>query len=177
MFAVSLGVNSQIEFTVRRLTIGDCPRPDASTISGLITDSFNLADRTEAPGVTVLDTTIVCESPGLLRDTISSFSVVALYSCTGIVAEGCDGSNRTEQFQYECNMDNTFTEAEISSGFLRTENPTATLQTPLNDQCAQCVEPTSIVPSDPDDHCIGKLVSCQFGALKLCLGFKTQGTA
>ena len=157
LLAVTLGVHSQ-QFTQRRSSrVGDCPRPDANVIAALISDSFNLADGAERPVVNVNESVVVCESPGLFRDTVSSFSAVVSYSCMGDPAP-CDGNLRTDQFQYDCNSDNTFTRADIASGRIRTpmENVVATLETPLNAQCGQCSEPTAFLPAAAEDHCVGK---------------------
>ena len=81
--------------------------------------------------------------------------MVAQFSCTGSVCAS-PGQVQTEQFQYECNSDNTFTQAEISIGSVRTASPTATLQTPLNESCALCVLSSLIPEAGPDDHCVRK---------------------
>ena len=141
--------------TVRRLTIGDCQRPTASDIETLIPLSFDLADSAPLPVIANIRVMTVCESPGLSRNTISSFSVVAQFSCTGSACAS-PGQVQTEQFQYECNSDNTFTVAEISVGNVRTANPTATLQTHLNESCAQCVLSSLFPEAGPDDHCVRK---------------------
>lgn len=153
LLAVFLGVHPQTEFTEGRFFIGNCLRPNASTISNLISGSFDLDfEGAEAPEVTLLNSTIVCEAPGLFRGTISSFSVVALYSCISR-SFGCDGTPRTEQFQFDCNEDDTFTRSIASLGEARTTNPTATLQTPLNEDCAQCSGENLVVPTG-SDHCV-----------------------
>ena len=81
--------------------------------------------------------------------------MLAQFSCTGRACAS-PGQVQTEQFQYECNSDNTFTVAEISAGNVRTESPTATLQTPLNEACAQCVLSPLFPEAGPGDHCVRK---------------------
>ncbi len=112
----------------------------------------------------------MCESPGLFRGTISSFSVVVSYSCTRGLSF-CDGSELTDQFQYDCNLDNSFRRAEIPLGSVRTPNPIATLGTPLNAQCAQCVEPNGFLSADQVDHCVGKFQIAEKYGLFYILSF------
>ncbi len=158
---VLLGVQSQTDFTERRtvngIPVGDCQAPDASGIAALIPESFALADGAPRPTVTVNDSAVVCQSPGLFRDTVGSFSVVVSYSCTDGPAE-CDGSLLTEQFQYDCNEDDTFTRPVVQFGLVRTQAPiTGTLATPLNIQCAQCIDPANnIIGAGAADHCVGE---------------------
>ncbi len=77
--AVLLGVQSQStqRRVVNDIPIGDCELlPDASGIAALIPESFALADGAPRPTVTVSDFAVVCQSPGLVKDTLGSFSVV-----------------------------------------------------------------------------------------------------
>ena len=148
--------HTQTEFTQGRHLVGSCPRPDTSMVAVLIANSFDLADSSTRPLVSVFEMNIVCESPGLMRDTISSFSTVAHYSCSGEIAE-CTGTPLTNQFQYDCNEDDTFTMAQILGGTLITRNQTASLTTLLDDQCGLCVDPDSgMLPSDTVNHCAGQ---------------------
>lgn len=153
-------VFSQPRFTVGRNGVGSCPA-SASTnhkvIEALVSGSFQLADGIPRPSVTVIDTNIVCVATGLMRDTISSFSVVVSYNCSGRSLATCDGTTVVEQFQYECNSDNTFNEAVNSAGSIRTTNPSGNLSTPSNDLCGICAQPTAFVPADPTNHCLGML--------------------
>ncbi len=159
LLAVILGVQSQQ--TDRRVAngnpVGDCQLPDGSGIAALIPESFGLADGAPRPTVAVSDSMVVCQSPGLFRDTVGSFSVVVSYSCTNGPDE-CNGSLLTEQFQYDCNEDNTFTRAVVQVGLVRTQAPiNGTLATPLNIQCAQCVDPANnVIGAGAADHCVGE---------------------
>ena len=156
VLAVIPTVYSQtVEFTAGRSDVGNCQRPDEATIAALIPESFDLGDGDSRPTVDISGMMVVCESTGLLRNTINSFSVIVSYNCTGIT--GCDGTLRTEQFQYDCNSDDTFAEALILGGDLRTQSPSGTLMTPLNVECGRCVESGGDVPSNMDDHCAGNV--------------------
>ena len=162
LLAVTLGVHSQFDvmFTERRSGVGDCPIPDENTVNALISDSFNFADGIERPSVNVSELVIVCLAPGLFRGTINSFSVVVSYSCDGGPAT-CDGTSRTDQFQYDCNMDNTFMRAGIVGSRLRRPSVAFNLDPPrtLNEECGRCSERTNSIPADPLDHCVSKF-SC-----------------
>ena len=155
--SIIFGVDSQI-FTEGRNGVGSCPMPAANAISAtLLPLSFNLGDSgQQQPTVTVSNSSIVCISPGLTRGTVSSFSVVVEYVCTGVVPAECDGTRRLNQFQYDCNSDDTFTNAQIAGDLLITETPVASLATPLVDQCGRCGDPMDFdIPSDPVNHCAG----------------------
>ena len=141
--------------TVGRNNVGSCQLQDANALAlSLIPLSFDLLDANTPPTVFVQSSTIVCVSPGLRRDTVSSVSLVAQFNCTGL--QQCDGgAERVYQFQYDCNADDTFSRAQIVGNTLVTTNPMASLSTGLVDQCGRCAEPSGDVPSDDVNHCAG----------------------
>ncbi len=151
------GVYSQLTEGVAN--IGSCLRPNNTELERIITNSFLLADGLNQPTIRVLKVNFVCESPGLVKDTLGSFSAVVLYECSGLDAQNCSTTpvNLTDQFQTACDQGNTF--SGPSSGLARTINPLATLDTPLNPNCSICAEPGGVVGTDPVNHCQGKFVA------------------
>lgn len=137
-----------------------CQRPTVAELIDLIIWTLNFADGRARPEITIYEYNIVCESPGLIRGTLGSFSAVIFYQCDGFAV--CpntpnDGirrqTNYTHQFQSVC------TNEGYRRGYLfsplRVDSPRATLTTPLNDRCSVCSEP-SVIPSDSVTFCFGK---------------------
>ena len=153
LISTFFGVDSQT--TVGRNDVGSCQLPDANALAEtLIPLSFDLLDVNTPPTVFVESSTIVCVSPGLQRDTVSSVSLVSRFNCSGL--QQCAGmAERLYQFQYDCNADDTFSQAQIVGNTLVTTNPLANLETALVDQCGRCAEPSGDVPSDAVTHCAG----------------------
>ena len=131
---------------------GSCKRPNQTELEVIIADSFSLLDGVTRPTIRLLEYKIVCESAGIIKDTLSSFSAVVYFECSGSLIEDCTVApiNLTSQIQSSCNPHKTF-----SSSSSRTANPQADLTTPLNDFCGLYAEPTDFILSDPVNHCWG----------------------
>lgn len=146
-----------------RLTADDIGRTDELSPGGLV--ALSLQDAEEDVGsvqVRIVDYNIVCEAAGLKRGTISSISVIVAYECSG--GAGCVGTyraNRREQFQWDCVNDvleESFSPPRRISfpGSIRTQNLNSTMDTPLNESCAQCADPADGIPTDANTHCYCK---------------------
>ena len=150
---------------------------DLGSITELSTDglvSLGLAP----PGQTVvniealiLNYTIVCDASGIRKDTSSYVSVVVQLQCnfpggTGALAV-CDGSTiLTRQYQFQCiDRSGQLVWAASVSGspmFVQTENPTATLDTPLADRCRRCIDDQQEATNNninDTTHCDGEFKS------------------
>ena len=145
--------NSQIELTQGRAGIGNCQTPDTGSLDSLVLDSLKQLGL-DLRMFDAINSSMVCEAPGLTRGTINSFSVVVEYM--EVVGSG-NLTIETNQFQFDCNANGTFTVAQIEEGSLITQNPLANLTTALSDQCGRCVDPELFVDfSDPVTHCARK---------------------
>ena len=106
---------------------------------------------------------IVCDAAGDRINTSSFVSVVVEFQCNFQSATSsltvCNDSNAivTRQYQFQCIEQNgQFIWATIVSGsnlFVQTLNPTATLSTPLADQCRRCIDDQQSSRADPTTHC------------------------
>ena len=142
--------------TDTRFGRGSCPRPTEANIMAVMLESYDYADGLEMPNIDILEYKIVCEAPGLMRGTLSSFSVVVRYVCSGSGVKGCvfkkgERVTLTEQFDSICDASNIY---QKQFGVSRRRFPMATLQTPLM-VCGECIAPTRTIPSDQAHHCIG----------------------
>ena len=162
LFSLLLFLSSRVfsQLTVASPGIGSCQRPGAADLERIIANSFNLQDGIEAPRIRLIAFNIVCESTGLLRNTLSSFSAVVFYECVGSFPEdNCDNqipTNLTHQVQSDCALgSNTFSVAGVRAGRVRTTEIQATLNTPPDIMCSFCSERSSIVPSNQVTHCVG----------------------
>lgn len=140
----------------QKLTRDDLGRSDVLSAAGLVVQALQeVADGSVE--VRIVGFNMVCEAAGLMRDTISSISVILTYECVGTVC-GSMLSNRTEQFQLDCfkglDVDGaSFRPPRLAfGGNIRTQDPNGTLDTPLDEQCGQCAAPDGI-PTDPSTHC------------------------
>ncbi len=124
-------------------------------------------DGSDPPMVQVLDFQLVCEVAGARRDTVGGVSVVVTYMCIGTVCQaGTDAATiitLTEQFNFECTSieaSQNLTSREsvlVAAGTApRDESLLANLNTPLADQCSQCVDPSVAAAADEVTHCRGK---------------------
>lgn len=180
LLIISLATNFlllQCQTPVPTFDTGSCPpiqitdlgSTEQLSFSGLLPLALRLRagpSAGSAPEVRVIDFFVVCEAAGRTRDTVGSVSMVVMFECRG---EACIGTssenpvvNSTEQIQLNCTLeffeggfvggDNYLT--GVFSGILRTTNPNATFDTPPNDRCGFCVDPTTGVPSDLKTHCL-----------------------
>ncbi len=121
-------------------------------------------DRSNPPMVQVLDFQLVCEVAGARRDTVGGVSVVVTYMCMGpLCREGIGASDvitLTEQFNFECtsndaSQDLTARESVLAAAGTeaRDETTLANRNTPLADQCSQCVDPSVAAAANEVTHC------------------------
>ena len=112
--------------------------------------------------VRIRDFTVVCDAAGDRRNTSSFVSVVVELQCdiTSAIPSlaVCDGSTTvTRQYQFQCIEQNGQpvwgTIVSGSNLFVQTLNPTATLSTPLADQCRRCIDDQQSSRADPTTHC------------------------
>ena len=116
--------------------------------------------------VRIMDYTIVCDASGMNRSTSSFVSVVVQFQCdfpsgTGTLAD-CDGNTSvTRQYQFSCISGEWNAVISGNDLFVQTLNPTATLMTPLDNQCRRCIDDQqSTNPNiDPTTHCDRKFKS------------------
>ena len=112
--------------------------------------------------VRIRNFTTVCDASGDRRDTSLFVSVVVELQCNFMSASptltGCDGSTIiTRQYQFQCIEQNGQpvwdTIVSGSNQFVQTLNPTATLSTPLANQCRRCIDDLQSGRADPITHC------------------------
>ena len=108
---------------------------------------------------------IVCDAAGDRINTSSYVSVVVEFQCnfSSIISNltVCNDPSTivTRQYQFQCTEQNGQPIwATIVAGnnfFVQTLNPTATLSTPLADQCRRCIDDQQSLNSriDPTTHC------------------------
>ena len=113
--------------------------------------------------VRIRNFTKVCDAAGDRINTSSFVSVVVEFQCdfqsaSSSLAVCSDFSNTaTRQYQFQCTEQNGQPAwGAIVSGsnfFIQTLNPTATLSTPLADQCRRCIDDQQSSRADPTTHC------------------------
>ncbi len=127
-------------------------------------------DGANPPMVQVMDFQLVCEVAGARRDTVGGVSVVVNYMCMGpLCGEDIGASDvitLTEQFNFECSSNDASQDLTARESVLvaagteaRDENTLANLNTPLADQCSQCVDPSTAAAANEVTHCRGKLLT------------------
>ncbi len=111
--------------------------------------------------VRIIEYNVVCESLGLIRETVASTSFIVQYECLG---SGCLGNDPTivqtflHQFQMHCNRGPppSFSVPSIFSVFpenIITVDPTGDLFTPASDGCGSCFVSFISTEYDSDTHC------------------------
>ncbi len=124
-------------------------------------------DGSDPPMVQVLDFQLVCEVAGARRDTVGGVSVVVNYMCMGpLCRAGTDAATiitLTEQFNFDCTSNEASQDLTARESVLvaagtspRDEVTSANLNTPLADQCSQCVDPSVAAAANEVTHCRGK---------------------
>ena len=115
--------------------------------------------------VRIRDFTIVCDASGTRINTSSFVSVVVELQCdsqsTNPTLAECDGSTvDTRQYQFQCIAEENGQSVwgntvDGTSLFIQTLNPTATLSTPLANQCRRCIDDRQSMRAglDPIPHC------------------------
>ena len=122
------------------------------------------------PMVQVIDFQLVCEVAGAIRDTVGGVSVVVTYLCMGTICRvGADTSTLitlTEQFNFECSSNDASQNLTARRSVLlaagtaqRRTDPVANRNTPLADQCSQCVDQSVTQAADSVTHCRRELTN------------------
>ena len=144
------------------ITISDLGNTTEFSTDGLVAQAINPPG--DAPSqnirVRIVDFNIVCDASGNRINTSSFVSVVVELQCNPMSANApdCDGSTMiTRQYQFQCIEQNGQpvwdTIVSGSNQFVQTENPTATLSTPLANQCRRCIDDQQSSRADPTTHC------------------------
>ena len=148
------------------ITINDLGSTTELSTVGLIAEAIvppEEAGNSRVP-VRIMDFSIVCDTSGDRINTSSYVSVVVQLRCISQSSNPslveCDGSTvDTRQYQFQCIEQNGQpTWANFVDGnnlFVQTLDPTATLSTPLADQCRRCVDDRQSMRAglDPVTHC------------------------
>ncbi len=96
--------------------------------------------------------------------TVGGVSVVVTYMCMGPICRAGTGPSTvitlTEQFNFECTSNDASQDLTARESMLaaagtapRDKNPLANLNTPLADQCSQCVDPSVAQAANVVTHC------------------------
>ena len=126
------------------ITINDLGNTTSFSSDGLVAEGLVPPGESDISiPVRIMNYTIVCDASGDRRDTSSYVSVVVLFQCdftsTNPTLTVCDGSTVvTRQYQFQC-IDRNGLWFPIEFG-VQTLDPTATLDTPLANQCRRCVD-------------------------------------
>ena len=147
-----------------RITINDLGSTTEFSTEGLIAWAIVPPGNTvDSVPVRIRNFAIVCDAAGDRINTSSFVSVVVEFQCdfqsTNPSLTECNDSSTivTRQYQFQCIEQNGQPVwATIVSGsnlFVQTLNPTATLSTPLADQCRRCIDDQQSSRADPTTHC------------------------
>ena len=154
------------------ITIDDLGNTAEFSSNGLVARalSLNTGEAGANVPVRIRDFTLVCDASGDRISTSSFVSVVVEFQCdfqssTASLTVCSDPSNIvTRQYQFQCVEDNGQpvwdTIVSGSNLFIQTLNPTATLSTPLADQCRRCIDDQQSMRAsiDPTTHCDCELI-------------------
>ena len=149
-----------------RITINDLGSITEFSTEGLIVRGIvdpQGDDTVSSVPVRIRNFTTVCDAAGDRINTSSFVSVVVELQCNFQSATSsltvCNDSSTivTRQYQFQCIEQNgKIGWGTIVSGsnlFVQTLNPTATLSTPLADQCRRCIDDQQSSRGDPTTHC------------------------
>ena len=146
------------------ITINDLGSTTEFSTGGLIAWAIVPPSESSRVPVRIRDFTIVCDASGTRINTSSYVSVVVELQCdfpssNPSFAE-CDGSTiDIRQYQFQCAEENGQSvwgnSVDGNNLFVQTDHPTATLSTPLANQCRRCIDDRqSMRPGlDPVTHC------------------------
>ena len=139
---------------------------DKLSSDGFVVHTYNTSSH-ELTMVRIMNILVVCEISGERRDTVSAFSSVVVFECSGSL---CPSTIVTEQFHLDCGTSGSYIPFTLSSGEFRTpaSEVIATLNTPLAKQCGVCQNTDTRVLTDPETHCGPCHEDCV--GLGLCLG-------
>ena len=146
------------------ITINDLGTTTEFASGGLVSRGLVPPNETNAIiPVRVRNFTIVCDAAGDRMNTSSFISVVVEFHCdfqsstTSLTVCSNPSTIVTRQYQFECIEQNGppvwSTIVSGSNLFVQTVNPTATLATPLANQCRRCIDDQQSSRADPTTHC------------------------
>ena len=155
--------NSQIQ-SCPLITIDDLGTTTEFSTKGLIARAIvpPFLQAVQRIPVRIRDFTIVCDASGERINTSSYVSVIVELQCSSTSAHSslanCNGNTMiTRQYQFQCVDQNGGsgwgTIVSGSNQFVQTLNPTATLSTPLANQCRRCIDDQQSSRADPITHC------------------------
>ena len=147
-----------------RITIDDLGSTTTFSSNGLVTRAIiSPGEANPIIPVRIRNFTKVCDAAGDRLNTSSFVSVVVEFQCdfqsaTTSLAVCSDSNNIvTRQYQFQCSERNGQPVwgalVSGSSFFVQTLNPTATLSTPLADQCRRCIDDQQSSRADSTTHC------------------------
>ena len=143
-----------------RITINDLGNITEFSNQGLVSRGIGPIDSVP---VRIKNFAIVCDAAGDRINTSSYVSVVVEFQCDFQSATSslnvCSNSSTIviRQYQFQCIEQNGQpvwgATVDRSNFFVQTLNPTATLSTPLADQCRRCIDDQQSSRADPTTHC------------------------
>ena len=146
------------------ITIDDLGSTTEFSSNGLVARAIvPQGETTPSIPVRVRNFAIVCDAAGDRRGTSSFVSVVVEFNCDftssssslSVCSDPSTIVNR--QYQFQCTEQNGQPVwgalVSGSSLFVQTLDPTATLSTPLADQCRRCIDDQQSSRADPTTHC------------------------
>ena len=143
-----------------RITINDLGSTTEFSTQGLVPRGIG---PTDSVPVRIRNFAIVCDAAGDRINTSSFVSVVVEFQCNFQSASSsltvCNNPSTivTRQYQFQCIEQNGQpvwgATVDRSNFFIQTLNPTATLSTPLADQCRRCIDDRQSNRGDPTTHC------------------------
>ena len=162
-----------------RLSLGQfqgCPTSilsDPVSLGRLIATTITANDDQSPPSIAVTRNNTVCVSVGPDFGTISSFSIVVEYDCSGhtvcnyTTGSAEDNTTIVEQFDFGCQITNGNIHGWAATQFGRAGSrvPSADFSTELRRNCSACIE-IGVVDAlrighllhiDPVSRCLGKI--------------------
>lgn len=137
---------------------------DTTSTNRLISDAYQAVagDSSDPPRVQLFNYTIVCLQASNMRNTYSSTSVVASYTCMGS-QDVCDGTMLLSQFEFGCTDGDMGPEwspsVSGSATNIITTPADGNLSTPLRSDCGTCISPArngfELISNNPQ-HCARK---------------------
>ena len=137
-----------------------------TSTNGLISDAYQAVsgDSAEPPRVQLFNYAIVCLQASSMRNTYSSTSVIASYTCMGS-QDVCNGTMLLSQFEFGCTDGDGDVGLEWSPSVsgsaanIITTPPAGNLSTPLRSDCGICISPArngfELISNNPQ-HCARK---------------------
>ena len=149
------------------ITVGDLGSTTDFSTDGLVPLAATPAgENVNSIPVRIMDYTIVCDASGMNRSTSTFVSVVVQFQCdfpggTNTLAD-CDRATMfIRQYQFSCISGGWSAVISGNDLFIQTLNPTATLMTPLDNQCRRCIDDQQNTNPNINDttHCERKFKS------------------